>query len=52
MGRAKREPFAWLNAESRAFLAGGYLLPGVTPERRLRDIAERAEALRHHRKTE
>lgn len=40
-----REPFAWLNEQSRAFLAGGYLLPGVTPERRLRDVAERAEAL-------
>jgi len=43
--RPAREPFAWLNDESRAFLAGGYLLPGVTPERRLRHIAERSESL-------
>lgn len=42
---ARREPYAWLNAESRAFLAGGYLLPGVTPEARLRQIADRAESL-------
>ncbi|TVR87569.1 MAG: ribonucleoside-diphosphate reductase subunit alpha [Trueperaceae bacterium] len=42
---APREPYAWLNAESRAFLASGYLLPGVTPEERLRQIAERAESL-------
>ena len=41
----KTERFSWLNEQSRAFLAGGYLLPGVTPERRLRDIAQRAEQL-------
>lgn len=40
-----RPPFSWLNDESRAFLAGGYLLPGVTPEERLRQIAQRAEQL-------
>lgn len=40
-----REPFSWLNSESRAFLQGGYLLPGVTPEQRLRQIAERAGEL-------
>ena len=43
--RREREPFAWLNEQSRAFLASGYLLPGVTPERRMRDIAQRAEEL-------
>ena len=41
----QREPFEWLNDRSRAFLAGGYLLPGVTPEQRIRQIAERAEEL-------
>lgn len=40
-----RDPFAWLNEASRAFLAGGYLLPGTTPEGRIRQIAERAESL-------
>jgi ribonucleoside-diphosphate reductase alpha chain len=43
--RRKRPPFSWLTDESRAFLRQGYLLPGVTPEKRLREIAERAEAL-------
>lgn len=43
--RPPRAPFAWLNDESRAFLANGYLLPGTTPEARLRQIAERAEQL-------
>lgn len=43
--RAARQPFAWLNQQSREFLAGGYLLPGVTPEARLRQIAQRAEEL-------
>lgn len=38
-------PFAWLNDESRAFLRRGYLLPGVEPEQRLREIAECAEAI-------
>ncbi len=40
-----RPPFAWLNERSRAFLAGGYLLPGVSPEQRMREIAQRAEEL-------
>ena len=42
---AKREPFSWLNDDSRNFLEQGYLLPGTTPEGRIRDIAERAESL-------
>jgi len=33
----------WLNENSRKFLEGGYLLPGVTPEERIRQIAEHAE---------
>jgi ribonucleoside-diphosphate reductase alpha chain len=38
-------PFAWLNRQSRSFLESGYLLPGVTPDARIRQIAERAESL-------
>ena len=37
--------YEWLNDASRAFLADGYLLPGTTPERRVRDIAERSEEI-------
>jgi len=33
----------WLNENSRKFLEGGYLLPGVTPEERIREIADYAE---------
>jgi ribonucleoside-diphosphate reductase alpha chain len=40
-----RAPFTWLTDESRRFLQSGYLLPGVTPEVRLQQVAERAEAL-------
>lgn len=35
----------WLNENSRKFLEGGYLLPGVTPEERIREIAEHAEKI-------
>ncbi len=35
----------WLNEHSQAFLGRGYLLPGQSAEERLRDIANRAEAL-------
>ncbi|AYN67679.1 ribonucleoside-diphosphate reductase subunit alpha [Euzebyella marina] len=37
--------FAWLNENSRKFLASGYLTDGVTPEGRIREIAERAEEI-------
>jgi len=40
-----KEPFYWLNEDSRAFLDEGYLLEGVTAEERVREIAERAEEL-------
>jgi ribonucleoside-diphosphate reductase alpha chain len=33
----------WLNADSRKFLARGYLLEGETAEQRIKDIAETAE---------
>lgn len=35
----------WLNENSRKFLEGGYLLPGVSPEERIRQIAEHAEKI-------
>src|SRR5690554_5861403 len=35
--------FEWLNEHSRNFLASGYLTEGVTPEERIREVAERAE---------
>lgn len=41
----KQEPWYWLNENSRAFLARGYLLEGQTPEDRIRQIAERAEKI-------
>ncbi|MFP4228032.1 MAG: ribonucleoside-diphosphate reductase subunit alpha [Salinivenus sp.] len=37
--------FAWLNEEARTFLRRGYLLEGVGPEERVRQIAEHAEGL-------
>ena len=40
-----REPFDWLNEDSRHFLEGGYLKEGVTPKQRIRDIADNAESI-------
>ena len=37
------EPWYWLNENSRAFLARGYLSEGQTPEDRIKVIAEAAE---------
>ncbi|MAX82306.1 MAG: ribonucleoside-diphosphate reductase subunit alpha [Crocinitomicaceae bacterium] len=37
--------FEWLNEHSRKFLAAGYLTEGATPEGRIMEIAERAEAI-------
>lgn len=39
------KPWYWLNENSRAFLARGYLGEGQTAEERVRAIAERAEEL-------
>src|SRR3990167_9176756 len=36
-------PMQWLNEHSRKFLGKGYLTKGVTPEERIRFIADRAE---------
>lgn len=35
----------WLNENSRKFLELGYLVAGVTPEKRIRQIADRAEEI-------
>lgn len=35
----------WLNKDSRKFLERGYLIEGETPEQRIKDIADRAQAL-------
>ncbi|GFN32422.1 ribonucleoside-diphosphate reductase subunit alpha [Paenibacillus xylaniclasticus] len=35
----------WLNEHSRTFLSRGYLTEGITPEQRIRDIAENAEKI-------
>ena len=35
----------WLNKDSRTFLQRDYLLPGVTPEQRIRQVAEAAEKI-------
>lgn len=37
--------FDWLTPHSRNFLEAGYLAPGVSPETRIREIADRAEEL-------
>jgi ribonucleoside-diphosphate reductase alpha chain len=41
----ERPPFYWLNEESRRFLSRDYLLPGVSPEWRIRQIADHAETI-------
>ena len=37
--------YYWLNSHSRLFLERGYLEPGVTPEQRIRQIADNAEKI-------
>ena len=43
--KTSENEFKWLNEYSRKFLAAGYLTEGATPESRIREIAERAEAI-------
>jgi len=43
--RTERPPFYWLNEESRRFLSRDYLLPGVSAEQRIRQIADYAEGI-------
>jgi len=45
LAESHREQFYWLNDESRTFLRNGYLLEGVSPEERLRQIADNAEEI-------
>ena len=47
MTKAKRtyEPWYWANAHTRLYMRRGYLLPGVSVEERVKEIAQRAEAL-------
>jgi len=40
-----KEPFYWLNEDSKAFLKEGYLIEGVEPKERIRQIAENAEEI-------
>lgn len=37
--------YKWLNSHSRLFLERGYLEEGISPEKRIRDIAENAERI-------
>jgi ribonucleoside-diphosphate reductase alpha chain len=39
--------YYWLNSHSRIFLERGYLKEGITPEERIRQIAENAESILH-----
>lgn len=41
----KKEDYYWLNKDSRKFLGEDYLLKGVTPEQRIRQIADNAELI-------
>tara|TARA_B100001287_G_scaffold39498_1_gene28640 strand:- start:9949 stop:11730 length:1782 start_codon:yes stop_codon:yes gene_type:complete len=45
LDQQKAKPFSWLTEHSRSFLASGYLSPGVEPEDRIREIADRAEEI-------
>jgi len=40
-----KKPFYWLNRDSKEFLREGYLLEGVDPKERIRQIAENAEEI-------
>jgi len=41
----KTDRYYWLNEESRKFLSRGYLREGVSPEQRIKDIANHAERI-------
>ncbi len=43
--KEEKQGFQWLSEHSRNFLNAGYLTHGVTPEGRIREIADRAEEL-------
>ena len=41
----KNEPWSWINENTRAFMARGYLVEGQTTEERVHVIAEHAEKI-------
>mgnify|MGYP001477907041 FL=1 len=41
----ENDAFSWLTDHSRSFLSAGYLTPDLTPETRIREIADRAEEI-------
>jgi ribonucleoside-diphosphate reductase alpha chain len=41
----KNEPWSWINENTRAFMARGYLVEGQTTEERVRAISEHAEKI-------
>ena len=43
--KEEKENFKWLTEHSRNFLAAGYVQEGITPEQRIREIADRAEKI-------
>ena len=43
--KQENNAFSWLTDHSRSFLAAGYLTPDLTPETRIREIADRAEKI-------
>ena len=43
MNLSSEKPFEWLNENSRKFLAAGYLGEGLSAEKRIANIAQRAE---------
>ena len=43
--KEEKENFKWLTEHSRNFLAAGYVPEGITPEQRIREIADRAEKI-------
>jgi len=45
MKEEKYKKYYWLNEESRKFLSRGYLAEGISPEQRIKDIANYAEKI-------
>src|SRR5690625_98492 len=45
MTKEQRKPFDWLNEHSVNFLKNGYLIDGVEPKQRIRQIADKAEEI-------
>ncbi|WP_027421392.1 ribonucleoside-diphosphate reductase subunit alpha [Crocinitomix catalasitica] len=43
--KVEDQPFSWITEHSRKFLESGYLGEGITPENRIKEIADRAEKI-------